>query len=145
MKTNEAPIIIEQVFNSSIESVWDSITEIGQMRKWYFENIPAFKPELGFETQFNVQSNGRNFFHRWKVIEVQPFQRLKYSWIFDDYSGKSTSLFEIFKHKNLTILKLKVEVLENFPEDIPEFTRESCIAGWEYFLTNRLKTFLDNK
>ncbi len=145
MKTNEAPIIIEHVFNSSIESVWDSITEIGQMRKWYFENIPAFKPELGFETQFNVQSNGRNFFHRWKVIEVQPFQRLKYSWIFDDYSGKSTSLFEIFKHKNLTILKLKVEVLENFPEDIPEFTRESCIAGWEYFLTNRLKTFLDNK
>ncbi len=47
------------------------------MRKWYFENIPAFKPEVGFETQFNVQSEERNFLHKWKVTEVQPSENDK--------------------------------------------------------------------
>jgi uncharacterized protein YndB with AHSA1/START domain len=145
MKTTDEPIIVEQLFNSSIESVWNSITEIGQMRQWYFENIPAFKPEVGFETQFNVQSNDRNFLHQWKVTEVQPLKMIKYSWVFKDYPGKSTANFELFKQNNLTKLRLTVDVLEDFPEDIPEFKRESCIAGWDYFINNRLKVFLNNK
>ena len=51
MKTSDEPIILEQTFNSSIESVWHSITEIGQMRQWYFENIPAFKPAKSFNNK----------------------------------------------------------------------------------------------
>jgi len=144
MKTSDEPIIVEQSFNSSIESVWDSITDIEQMRLWYFENIPAFKPEIGFETQFSVQSNDRNFLHMWKVTEVQPLKMIKYSWRFEGYPGKSTVTFELLKQDTLTKLKLTVDILENFPEDISEFTRESCIAGWKYFITNRLKDFLKN-
>jgi len=144
MKTSDEPIIVEQSFNSSIESVWDSITDIEQMRLWYFENIPAFKPEIGFETQFSVQSNDRNFLHMWKVTEVQPLKMIKYSWTFEGYPGKSTVTFELLKQDTLTKLKLTVDILENFPEDISEFTRESCIAGWKYFITNRLKDFLKN-
>ncbi len=62
MRKNEKPIIVEQTFNSSIDTVWNSITEIDQMRQWYFENIPSFKPKVGFETH-NVQSQNRNFLH----------------------------------------------------------------------------------
>jgi uncharacterized protein YndB with AHSA1/START domain len=145
MKTTDTPIIVEQIFNSSVKSVWNAITEISQMRQWYFENIPAFKPEVGFETQFNVQSNDRNFLHMWKVTEVQYLKMIKYSWVFKDYSGKSTTNFELFKQDNQTKLRLTVDVLENFPDDIPEFKRESCIAGWNYFINNRLKDFLNNK
>jgi uncharacterized protein YndB with AHSA1/START domain len=143
MKASDEPIVVEQTFNSSIESVWYAITEIGQMRKWYFENIPAFKPEIGFETQFNVQSNERNFLHKWKVTEVQPLRMIKYSWEFKEYPGKSTATFELLRQDNLTKLKLTVDVLEDFPENIPEFKRESCIAGWEYFINNRLKDYLN--
>lgn len=63
MIENDVPIIVEQTFNATINTVWSSITEIDQMRKWYFENIPSFEPEVGFETQFNVKSHGRDFLH----------------------------------------------------------------------------------
>ena len=143
MKTTDDPIIVEQTFNSSIESVWNSITEISQMRKWYFENIPAFKSEVGFETQFNVQSEERNFLHIWKVTEVQTMKMIKYSWEFEEYPGKSTATFEILKENNQTKLRLTIETLKDFPDNIPEFKRESCIAGWEYFINGRLKEFLE--
>lgn len=144
MKTTDEPIVVEQTFNSSIESVWKSISDIGEMRKWYFENIPAFKPEVGFETRFNVQSEERNFLHIWKVTDVQPMKLIKYSWEFEEYPGKSTAAFEISKENNKTKLRLTVEVLKDFPDDIPEFKRESCRAGWEYFINGRLKEFLRN-
>ncbi len=143
MKTSDEPIIVEQTFNSSIESVWHSITEIGQMRQWYFENISAFKPEIGFETQFNVQSNDRNFLHNWKVTEVEHLKMIKYSWELEDYPGKSTAAFELLKEENKTKLRLTVDILEDFPENILEFTRESCIAGWKYFINSKLRDFLE--
>jgi uncharacterized protein YndB with AHSA1/START domain len=145
MKASDTPIIVEQSFNSSIESVWKAITDIEQMRQWYFNNIPEFKPEAGFETQFNVQSEERNFLHKWKVTEVQYLKIIKYNWEFEGYPGKSTSAFELSKQNNLTKLKLTVETLEDFPEDIPEFKNESCLAGWKYFINNRLKDFLESK
>ena len=67
MKKNDEPVIVEQTYNTSMDTVWKSITEIDQMRQWFFENIPSFKPEVRFNTQFNVQSHDRNFLHMWKV------------------------------------------------------------------------------
>lgn len=145
MKINEEQVIVEETFNASIESVWDSITIIDQMRQWHFENIPSFEAEVGFETQFNVENDGRNFPHMWKVTEVVPNKKITYTWKFDGYSGDSFVEFELFEQSNQTKLKLSVTVLEDFPEDIPEFTRESCIGGWEFFIKNRLKDFLENK
>lgn len=144
MKKGDELIIVEQSFTASSEAVWNAITKPDQMRQWYFDNIPDFKPEAGFETRFNVQSNDRNFLHIWKVTEVQPQKMITYSWEFENYPGKSTTSFEIIKRENLTLLRLTVEILENFPEDISEFTRESCIGGWTYFINNRLKDFLIN-
>ena len=80
----------------------------------------------------------------WKVTEVQPMKMAKYSWEFEDYPGKSTAAFELLTQDNLTKLRLTIDILEDFQEDIPEFTRESCIAGWEYFINNKLKDFLKN-
>ena len=53
--------MIDQVVNASVQDVWEAITEIDQMRQWYFDNIPAFEPRTGFETRFNVSSQGRDF------------------------------------------------------------------------------------
>lgn len=142
MQTTDEPIIVEQTFNTSIETVWNAITDIEQMHKWYFSNIPDFKPEVGFETQFSIENEGRTFLHKWKVTEAIPRKLIKYSWEFEEYTGKSTTAFELFKKDNSTLLRLTVDVLKDFPDDIPEFKRESCIAGWKYFLKNRLKDYL---
>jgi uncharacterized protein YndB with AHSA1/START domain len=145
MKKSDEPIIVEQTFSASVESVWNALTVIEQMRKWYFNNIPDFKPEVGFETQFNVQSDDRNFLHKWRVTKVQPLKMIEYRWEFENYPGKSTSTFELSKEDNLTKLKLTITILEDFPEDIPEFKRESCIGGWNYFINQNLRDFLEKK
>ena len=143
MRKNDEPIIVEQTFNTSIETVWNSITEIDQMRQWYFENIPSFKPEVGFETQFNVQSKDRNFLHMWKVTEVVPMKKITYNWKYENYPGDSFVVFELFKENNMTRLRLTHQVTESFPEDIPEFLRESGVEGWTYFIKKSLKAFLE--
>jgi uncharacterized protein YndB with AHSA1/START domain len=142
MRKDEQTIVVEDTFNASIEIVWKSITEIDQMRQWYFENIPSFKPEVGFETQFNVQNEERNFLHRWKVTEVVPLKKIAYNWKYENYSGDSVVMFELSEENNLTKLRLTHQVLESFPEDIPEFKRESGVEGWIFFIKKSLKEFL---
>jgi uncharacterized protein YndB with AHSA1/START domain len=113
------------------------------MRSWFFENIPAFKPEVGFETGFDVQSQRRNFHHLWRVTEVIPNRKLTYQWKYREYPGDSFVTFELSTEDGKTKLTLTALVVEDFPDDIPEFRRESCLAGWTYFIQDRLKTFLD--
>jgi len=141
MRKNDEPIIVEQTFNTSIDAVWNSIIDIDQMRQWYFNNIPSFKPEVGFETQFNVWSQDRDFLHVWKVIEVVPLKVIKYNWRYEGYPGDSFVTFELFKQDKLIKLRLTHQVLESFPENIPEFSRESCVEGWSYFIKKSLKKF----
>ena len=143
MKTSDDPIVVEQTFDASLDAVWRAITEIDLMHQWYFENIPAFKPRVGFETRFLVQSGGRDFLHMWKVTDVVPRKKISYDWKFEGYSGESSTAFELFDKGKSTTLRLTVTVHEDFPENIPEFKRESCIDGWKYFIRERLKKYLE--
>jgi uncharacterized protein YndB with AHSA1/START domain len=143
MNKNKEPIIVEQSFSKPVETVWNAITEITEMRQWYFKNIPAFKPEVGFETQFNVQSQDRNFMHVWKVTEVMPLKMLEYNWKYRGIRGNSSVKFELFEKNKLTKLRLTHQVLEDFPDDIPEFKRESGVEGWTFFIRKSIKEFLD--
>ena len=143
MKKNEEPIIVEQTFSTSVDTVWNAITRIEQMRKWYFESIPSFKPEIGFETHFNVKSRERNFLHKWKVTEVVPLKMLAYNWKYEEYPGDSLVKFELFEQNKMTKLRLTHQVLEDFPDDIPEFKRESGFEGWTFFISKSLKEYLE--
>ena len=73
------PIIVEQTFKTSTKTIWNAITKVDLMRQWFFNNIEDFKPEVGFKTQFNVQSEERNFLHLWEIIEVDPFKKIVYN------------------------------------------------------------------
>jgi hypothetical protein len=53
-------------------------------------------------------------------------------------------VFELFKQNNVTKLKLTHQVQESFPEDVPEFSRESGVKGWSYFIKKSLKQFLED-
>ena len=144
MKTHEEPIIVEQSFKKSVEIVWSAITDINQMPKWFFENIPEFKPEHGFETSFVVQNEDRIFPHVWKVTEVVPHKLIRYSWRYDGYKGDSFLTMEIFEEGSSTRLKLTHTVTEDFEDGIPEFTRESGLQGWTYFIKENLVKYLDS-
>jgi len=139
---NPEPTTVEQNFQASIETVWKAITNLEQMRQWYFPNIPEFKPEIGFETQFLIQNEGRNFTHIWKITEVIPQQQISYTWDFKEYPGQGLSTFILEQNDGKTRLTLKSFVLESFPKDIPEFERESGQAGWDYLIKQSLPNFI---
>ncbi len=112
------------------------------MTQWFFEDITSFKPEVGFETEFNVMSHSRNFLHQWKLTEVIPNKKIIYNWKYGGYSGDSFVIFELFEKENHVKLILTHKVVESFLVDIPEFSRESCLEGWNYFIRKRLQEYL---
>ena len=142
MKDNN-PIVVQQLFDLSAQAVWKAITDVSEMRKWYFENIPDFRAEIGFETRFPVQSGDRIFTHIWKVVAVVPQKIIGYSWNFEAYSGESYTTFELTEKGFQTVLTVKSFVVSAFPDDIPEFKRESGQAGWDYLIKKSLKGFLE--
>lgn len=142
MNKTQQPIVITETFNAPVEKVWKAITNLDEMKQWFFENIDHFEPRVGSESKFAVKSEGRTFTHLWKVTEVQVNKKLCCQWKFAEYTGTSMVCFELFEQGLKTQLKLTASVLEDFPENIPEFKRESGVAGWQYFINGRLKDFL---
>ncbi len=145
MKSTDPPIVLEQTYRATREQVWEAITEPEQMRQWFFQAIPDFKAEVGFETEFEVQAESRSFPHQWRVTEVEPLRKLMYNWRYNTYPGDSYVVFELFEEAQQARLRLTAVITEDFPEDIPEFTRESCIGGWTYFIQNSLAVFLEKQ
>ncbi len=142
MKRTDPLIIVEETFERSLETVWKSITEVDQMKQWFFEQIKSFKAEEGFETEFVVEVGDRKFTHLWTIVEVKLNHKVKYQWRYKEYHGDSFVTFEVKEEKGKVNLKLTIEVVEDFPDDVSEFERESCIGGWNYFIKERLKEFL---
>lgn len=145
MKKEDPPVVVEQIVYCSTVSAWHALTDPVQMRKWFFDNIPDFKPKPGFETAFNIESGERNFFHLWKVIEAVPGKMITINWKYKDYLGDSNVKFEIAQEADSVKIIVSLTVLEDFPDDVPEFKRESCIAGWNYFINKNLKEYLEVK
>ena len=143
MSTSE-PIVIEQVFDVSPADLWKAITDHQQMVQWFFDNIPDFQPEAGFKTHFHVQSGNRDFKHLWTITEADPPRRIVYDWRYEDLPGVGKVTFEVLDHEAGSMLRVSNEGLETFPADIPEFSRESCVGGWEYFIQGNLKNYLES-
>jgi uncharacterized protein YndB with AHSA1/START domain len=115
------------------------------MRQWFFEPITDFKPEVGFETKFNVRKEDQNYPHLWKVTDVVPERQITYQWRYGGYFGNSYVTWELSESPNGTKLKLTHEGHETFPQDNPIFSRESGQAGWKYFIQQSLKDFLEQQ
>ena len=99
--------------------------------KWFFDNIPNFKAEVEYETQFNIVAPSRHFMHKWKVTEVIPEEKMVVQWTYEHLEGKAYVHFELEDHIDGCTLIVKCIGLDSFDQNIPEFTRESCQGGWE--------------
>jgi len=137
------PYVIERVYNAPIAKVWKAITNHEDMKHWYF-NIPAFKPEVGFEFTFTGDTpDEKRYVHLCRIMEVIPEKKLSYTWKYEDYEGDSLVTFELYEEENGTRLKLTHEGLETFPAGDPNFARESFNAGWTHIIGHSLKAFAE--
>ncbi len=116
---------------------------MGYSKSPFFSNIPSFDPEVGFETRFVIQVEDRIFPHLWRLTDVVPMKKITYDWRYEGYSGSSFVAFELIEKGSRTTLRLTCTVVEDFQANVPEFTRNSCIEGWNYFITESLKEYLE--
>jgi uncharacterized protein YndB with AHSA1/START domain len=143
MKASEEKIVVEQILNATVEKVWNAITKHDQMIQWFFENIPDFEAREGFTVSFDVDSGERIFPHVWTIKEVVEKKKIVYDWSYIDFGGQSFVTFELFAQGDKTLIRLDNEVIKDFDDNIPEFRRESCLGGWNYFICERLKAYID--
>ncbi|MGI8950572.1 MAG: SRPBCC family protein [Chitinophagaceae bacterium] len=136
------PFVIERTYNAPVEKVWNALTDKNQMKQWYFD-IVDFKPEVGFEFTFTGGSESKKYVHLCKITAVIPNKKLNYSWRYKDYEGNSIVTFELFDEGNKTKLRLTHEGLETFPQNNPDFAKESFMAGWTHIIGTSLKEFVE--
>ena len=145
MLKSDPPIIVEQELQAPVTKIWSALTELKEMKKWYFDILEDFKAEVGFKTNFDITHQGRLFPHYWEVTEVVPEQKIVVRWYFKGYEGSSNVIFEILPGENNNLVRLTAVATEDHPQDIPEFRRESGVGGWNFFVKERLKDYFEEK
>ena len=136
-------IVIERTFKAPIAKVWKALTDVDQMREWYFD-LKEFKPQVGFEFEFVVEHEGNRYHHLCKVTEVIPQKKIAYTWCYKGEPGDSLVTIELFLESNMTRLRLTHEGLETFPKT-PAYARKNFEAGWTAIIGTELKEFVERK
>jgi len=136
-------VVLERTFNAPVARVWKALTDVDQMREWYFD-LKEFKPEVGFEFGFVVEHEGNTYDHRCQITEVIPQKKIAYTWRYHGHEGDSLVTFELFPEGEKTRLKLTHEGLDTFPKTAA-FARENFEKGWTAIIGTELKQFVEKK
>jgi uncharacterized protein YndB with AHSA1/START domain len=136
------PIQIERTFDAPIERVWNAISSKDDMKQWYFE-FAKFKPEVGFEFQFWGGTEDKKYLHLCRVTAAVPNKKLAYTWRYDGFEGNSLVIFELSPEGKKTKLRFSHTGLETFPQNDPNFARESFAEGWNQIINKSLKEFVE--
>jgi uncharacterized protein YndB with AHSA1/START domain len=136
-------VVLERTFKAPVARVWKALTDVDQMREWYFD-LKEFKPKVGFEFGFVVEHEGNTYDHRCRVTEVIPKKKIAYTWRYYGHEGDSLVTFELFPEGDKTRLKLTHEGLDSFPKTAA-FARENFEKGWTQIIGSELKQFLEKK
>jgi uncharacterized protein YndB with AHSA1/START domain len=134
-------IVIERTFRAPAEKVWKAISDRDEMKKWYFD-LAAFRPEVGFEFEFEGGPDDRKYLHKCRVTDVVAGKRLAYSWRYDGYEGISYVTFELFDEGAATRLRLTHTGLDTFPA-IADFAKSNFVAGWTSLIGRSLKEYVE--
>jgi uncharacterized protein YndB with AHSA1/START domain len=136
-------VVVERTFNAPVARVWKALTDVEEMRQWYFD-LKEFKPEPGFEFSFVVDHEGMTYDHRCRVTEVISQKKIAYTWRYEGHEGNSLVTIELFPDGDTTRLKLTHEGLESFPKTAA-FARENFNKGWTEIIGSELKQFVEKK
>ena len=141
-ETAEA-LVLERTFNAPLARVWKALTDVEQMREWYFD-LKEFKPEVGFEFEFVVEHEGNTYHHLCRVTEVAPQKKIAYTWRYKGEPGNSLVTIELSPDGARTRLKLTHTGIETFPKT-PAYARKNFEAGWTAIIGTELKQFVEQK
>ena len=144
-KTNDLaePIIVERTFDAPLGRVWTALTDVNEMRQWYFD-LKEFKPQVGFEFEFIVEHEGNSYHHLCRVTEVVPQKKIAYSWRYKGEPGDSLVSIELSPEGQRTRLKLTHSGVETFPKT-PAYARKNFETGWTAIVGTELKQFVEQK
>lgn len=113
------------------------------MKEWYFK-LKEFRPEVGFEFEFEGGPPEKSYIHRCQVTEVIPQKKLGYSWRFEGYKGDSLVTFELFPDGEKTKLRLTHSDLATFIiNKNPDLNTHNFAAGWADIIGRSLKEFVE--
>ena len=135
-------IVMERTFDAPVAKVWRALTDVNQMREWYFD-LKEFKAEIGFEFEFVVEHEGNTYHHLCKVTEVIPQRKIAFTWRYKGEPRNSLVTFDLFPEGNKTRLKLTHTGTETFPKT-PAYGRKNFEAGWTALIGSELKQFLES-
>jgi uncharacterized protein YndB with AHSA1/START domain len=135
-------IILERTFDAPVGRVWTALTDVDQMRQWYFD-LKEFKPQVGFEFEFIVEHEGHSYHHLCRVTDVVPEKKIAYTWRYKGEPGDSLVIFELLPDADKTQLKLTHTGIETFPKT-PAYARKNFEAGWTAIIGSELKQFVES-
>lgn len=135
-------ITLEQKFAVSKELIWQYLTDLDHIKKWWFSQIRAFEPRLGFVTRFSVHHEGEKYTHLWEVLEVVEQEKLVLDWRYANYPGRAYAQFELQSIPRGTLLIFTSDVIEFFPNK-KVFSRASALDGWKTLLQEYLPKYVD--
>lgn len=137
-------LVLERTYDAPAEKVWNALTDIKQLKQWFFPMMEAFEPTIGFTTQWDVHHNGNLYPHKIVVTESVPNQLIAYTWQYVGFPGNSIVSFALESIGSQTKLTLTHTVTESFEENkYPDFSRESFKQGWTHFVGS-LQKFVEN-
>jgi uncharacterized protein YndB with AHSA1/START domain len=137
------PIMIERIFNAPVPRVWQALTDVDQMREWYFD-LKEFKAQIGFEFDFVVDHEGNSYHHLCRVTEVIPERKIAYTWRYKGEPGDSLVTLELWPEGERTRLKLTHTGIETFPKT-PAYARKNFEAGWNTIVNSELRQFVEKQ
>jgi uncharacterized protein YndB with AHSA1/START domain len=128
------PIKITKVFDSTIEEVWQALTDPNALSEWLMPT--DFKPELNYEFQFKSKpAIGFDGIVNCKILELKEKELLSYSW-----SGgplKETRVtFRLSTENNGTRLDFEHGGFSNSLSNI--LVKKLLSGGWKKIITLRL-------
>ena len=136
-------VILERTLNAPVARVWSALTEVDQMRRWYFE-LKEFKPQVGFEFEFVVEHEGNTYHHLCRVTEVIAQKKISYTWRYKDQPGDSLVTFELSPGRDQTRAKVTHAGIETFPKT-PAYARKKFETGWTTIIDSELRQFVEQK
>ena len=134
-------VIVERTLKAPVTRVWKALTDVDQMREWYFD-LKEFKPQAGFEFEFSVEHEGTTYHHLCRVTEVIPEKKIAYTWRYKSEPGDSLVTIELFAEGDNTRLKLTHTGIESFPKT-PAYARKNFEQGWTAIIGTELKQFVE--
>ena len=134
-------LVVERTLNAPVGRVWAALTDVAQMREWYFD-LKEFKPQVGFEFDFIVEHEGNSYHHLCKITEVIPENKIAYTWRYKGAPGNSLVTFELFAEGGKTRVKVIHTGLDTFPKT-PAYARKNFERGWTQLVGTELKQFVE--